>query len=726
MPSELKRLRKVYRGLVSSAAPSALSTSINSKTGSHEVNEASPASTPALPEDTTARIDNLMARVAVDYKKWWEIADVLINLADGAEAEEGINEDEQQREENTERERCKSEQTSSLTFPSEISRDLRAQEQDVIAGFQASKIALQAGEDPSEHRQEGMSISVHKSQSQAVSTPVQRKFPQLTRSLSASSLSPPSAHVSHTLIVTANLSTSTSISEDHCSNLEDHSNTLSERQLDILRGMLNPSVGLPSTPSNTSMTSRSADNSPARSPSITSISPRSQSYMHRLIPLTPFLSSTSSTSLSYSPVQRPHTSAGANITPSSSSTSSSMINLKRRNSTKKSGHIVIANLPPHSSRMDKVKAEEERGSSPIPDSPPFHISNMLPTPEHTMPYSPSSPSHIQQQRPAVSRSTSLSTSTKTFAVSSSSSGISSPPQTPLLRRGRFRAASRAGILGLRDFLKGFNSSGHGSSARKSTVEGRATAECVEDDAEAGITDKDMPERIEQTSISDSTLIKNQGHLNLSKQALCDSPPRISRRNAENDQNAANIGSQSSNSSSSSEEEDWDRHSSDEDMSKEAEGSLPRSDTQATIMPLSTKNQAILCHLKGGRELNSEPHQSQDEQNLQSTSDQYCNHSTSTLGTVVQYATVSVGQGDQASVYPMNQGEPRSAPIVAGASLESQDKNKVRLSISASASSNTRSDMKAKELVMTSEAMPVLLAKIIEVKEHCSTCVTELR
>lgn len=184
--------------------------------------------------------------------------------------------------------------------------------------------------------------------------------------------------------------------------------------------------------------------------------------------------------------------------------------------------------------------------------------------------------------------------------------------------------------------------------------------------------------------------------------------------------------------SSEEEEDWDRHSSEEE-GQDSTRDLPRSDTQATVMPVSHRGQIRADKDTPGtistpaRGPCKQTHLIEDLTRARTSSTQ----SSSSLNTVIQYASVPpsfeisksfnvpcqrpktshVEQSQRESQHAQRQ--PHSAP----------NNGNLRRSTGTSTLNTAVSTAK---LAMTSEAMPVLLAKIREAKEHCSTCVTELR
>lgn len=678
-------MRKVYRGLVNSVSSTLLSINLSNASPLTSLDaraEASP-SPPPLPSDTTARVDNLMARVALDYSRWWEIADVLINLADGAE------EDEQEggTENGNMRERCKSEQNIGSGSPPRLCQDLLAdlhvsqsQASNNLDGENTYTPVKSSGpetEDTDSATNSTKQVTTVLASPKMLSTPVQhRKMPPLTRPFSTSSLSPPSAQAVRLLPREEALSYSTSSNGRRATTTcEDQSLSLSERQLSILRGMLKP----PSTPT-MSPGSRTVDSSPARTPSITSLSPRSHLFLNGLIPLSPF---------------KP---------PTGSSASSSITSLKRRTSMK-SGHIIITSLP-SPTRTDHIRAV-----SPIPDSPPFHISNMLPSPEHTMHSTPTNSTVSLDHRPATSRSTSGQTDiTKSSSLNSRASISRSPPSTPAVRvrKGRLRQASRAGMLGIRDFLKTFN-------ARRNTLEGSTTVQAVDPET-------DSSEQQDEAADSKGRLAEPEdvdAREHSLRQARASSLPQ--------EASSFTHGKNGSNGSSEK-EEDWDRHSSEEE---EPSQRLPRSDTQATVMPATQHVHAQATHSSSGlggtvipdvtegctplRQAKKSSHQKSLLRHRTLST-----NSNATTNTVVQYASVldTVRDGRQL-VAPRpktshaEQHQPRTAPATFnGTQRPTTDDCNIRMT-----------DTK---LAMTSEAMPILLAKIMEVKEHCATCVTELR
>lgn len=682
IPTELKRLRKVYRGLVNSVSPTLLSAALSNASLSTSLDaraEASP-SPPPLPSDTTARVDNLMARVALDYSRWWEIADVLINLADGAEEDEK----EGGSENGIRRERCKSEQTIGTGSPPRQCQDLLA-ELHVFQSQASNNLDSEGTHTPAKGSgpQMGTVDSAPSSTKQVasvlaspkmLSTPVQhRKLPQVSRSFSTSSLSPPSAQAARSLHVEEGLSYSNSSNgRSITTTCEDQSLSLSERQLSILRGMLKP----PSTPT-MSPRSRSVDSSPARTPSITSLSPRSHLFLNGLIPLTPF---------------KPATGASA---------SSSITSLKRRTSMK-SGHIIITSLP------SSTRTEQIRAASPIPDSPPFHISNMLPSPEHTMHSTPTNSTASLEHRPTTSRSISGQTdTTKSSSINSGASISKSSPSTPAVRKGRLRQASRAGMLGIRDFLKTFN-------ARRNTLEGSTTVQAVDPEMDSS----QQHEEADSTDrVAEPETVDTREH----------SPRQIRARPLPQEASSLSHCKNGSNSSSE-EEEDWDRHSSEEE---EASQHLPRSDTQATVMPAAHHVQAKATHTSSGlggtgipdtAEACTPLRQAKKSSNQKSLLRHrtLSTKSNATSSTVVQYASVLDTARDRGRLVAprpktshAEQHQPRTSPAAFQGTQRTITED-----------CNIR--MTETKLAMTSEAMPILLAKIKEVKEHCATCVTELR
>lgn len=721
---ELKRLRKVYRSLVTTDRMSLdmssnLSAKVSSSTGTRA--DASP-SPPPVPVDTSARVDNLMTRVAMDYRKWWEIADVLINLADGAEEDDTSD----GKGKSPTRERCKSEMTVSSVSPPKQNRELPSPSIPPSKVTHAEALAsTEIAEGPNTTRnssqQEGRQ-NVHQSSTTQslsppshtlLSTPIHRKLPALSRSYSTSSLSSPTSSPATPARLT-NRSSSAATSEGHThTDNENPSTTLSERQLHILRGMLNPPPG---SSFSSPIFARSAESSPARTPSITSISPRSHLFANGLVPISHFttagLDSRRGSSVS--------------AFSSTSTSSSSLVSPLRRRASVKKGHVIITSL-------EKYDGDEQllsvRSPSPIPDSPPFHISNMLPSPELPDASSTSPKLLTPQIRPTTSRSTSGQTSTTSQADSSESSS-KSLPSTPFIRKGRLRQASRSGMFGIRDLLKTFSS-------RRNTLEGSTTVHLGE--ADTSLTSDPTAE--EESVVNTSTGELTSPSVNGGQTDKFEDPQIVASSANQERTKDSDISHTNTSSSDEEEEEDWDKRSSDDE---DRHQSLPRSDTQATVVPQSSvhapqqaSNNATTRALSDVSARRTNPNacgtpvrRSSSRSRTTSRARKESATSSSSLGTVVHVSTpggvdnapknrvsLEAGPGNSAtkSTLPSSiQAAPPEVTPKCPRIIPSADSN---------TSSSNASDMK---LVMTSEAMPALIAKITEVKQHCATCVTELR
>lgn len=709
---ELKRLRKIYRGLLTSdQTTNRLSCSIDASEHTNDSSEDSSetsASPPPIPTDATARVDNLMARVAIDYQKWWEIADVLINLAEGAE--DGQDGDGQGQRNSLSRERCRSE----IVVPSIPDAARNGPTDSPLESQVSTAMASSILREKKTINSKNV-VQTHSSLSppsrNLLSTSVQRRAPHLIRSHSTSSLSPqgsspatPARFTGHN----AYTSFSEGITADGQHQSEE-SSSLSERQLQILRGMLDPhhSRRSPASPIST----RSVDSSPARTPSITSISPRSHLFVNGLVPLSPFTSRESNNN-------RPRSSSSAFSSISASSTSSFVSPLRRRASAKK-GHIIIKTVVDSDSRVEENDRLSFRGNSPIPDSPPFHVSNMLPTPmictigECTVDL-PSNPQNylITTTNTSPLSSTRRNTTDETpfskIDNALSILGTSRPSTPPILRKSKFRQASRLGIIGIRDFWKTFNNGNNNSisSTRGNAMEGSTVLPSVEGNdndalAEPSIIPTEKGNESDCSMVLESVQSENDARereatASLGKKSRSQEEAVVEEKTQGKDTLSTKMGD----GSSDDEDEDWDKRSSDEENNQ-----LPRSDTQATVVPSSLP----LQNRGTGDGLSNTASSTSEGVNHRSRTQSAT--STASVGTVVHHPsprmdTLSTGHSNERGSIEFKAGKPNARPT--------ED---------SLASSTSTSNPK---LALTSEAMPALLAKVMEVKQHCATCVTELR
>lgn len=116
-----------------------------------------------------------------------------------------------------------------------------------------------------------------------------------------------------------------------------------------------------------------------------------------------------------------------------------------------------------------------RGTSPIPDSPPFHVSNMLPTSTFPLADSLAQICVPVESGSVTSRSASVQTSTESMAEGSALLLGAIPPSSRVSREGRLRQASRAGLLGIKGLLKTLN-----NNPKKDSLEG-SMALCTDND-----------------------------------------------------------------------------------------------------------------------------------------------------------------------------------------------------------------------------------------------------
>jgi hypothetical protein len=477
--------------------------------------------------------------------------------------------------------------------------------------------------------------------------------------------------------------------------------------------MLNPhnshSLSFPS--------SRSADNSPARTPSMTSISPRSHLFTNGLVPLSPSTSRQSSSS----PI--------STTSPSSSPFSSTLVSPMRRRASVKKGHVVIASVQTLEDEDGRLKV---RAISPIPDSPPFHVSNMLPSPICS-PLSESAPSHspAMSSRPTTSRSTSGQTASSTGNATSLSLLTSkSPPSTPILRKGRLRQASRAGMLGIRDFLKTFNTTRRNAADDPNPDISLSTSEGTSQFIP--LEKRGHPANAEGEDSDQSTNRTMSKEVDANKNRVKQSTPSCSQRNG------SNTTSPRSNASSE-EEEDWDRRSSDEE---EAGRAILRSDTQATLMPFSTSGRSHTVEGERSPFLGDSARTDVaivssgvadvecSNPLLSRASTHHCRERTESATSKTSTGTVVVHLFEQCTstiLHPVHAkaGATQLNRERASHNVTQRPLNHSQTTYTAKVSTDTPTAAITK-LALTSEAMPALLAKVTEVKMHCSTCVTELR
>ena len=590
---------------------------------SGDPSEASPAFQPApAVAGATAKVDHIFARVALDYRRWWEIADVLINLADGAEDQTddtsllaGSSTDSPGR-----RGRCVSEMpmrtSASTSLLSNLSRDgspsskLGQPDASLVPSIPAIpsvKTALDTSQDVSTPP----TLLAPATASVAALTRLHPVSPTLTRSYSASSFSP-----------------STSASDGHCAGggsreivgIEGNSMSVSDRQLDILRAMLKP-----------------------RSP-VQTISP---------------LSATDEISLQSTPTK-----------------------------AMPGGHAADG-----SSGMAEATTP---APSPLARRSTFRNWKPSLTPERRMPTSLSAPTGLSSQQTAppqlvlandmtAADQSVLSIATATTLpdsdVSMSSAAQSVTGRARSKSKSRLRQVSRAGMLGIRDFLKALKRSGVNITFEPAPAVPALPVQ-PHGPAEKGTlpllsTGNTLSRRVvSHTQVISSTSSKLCEHSTPVKNSLLGTTMLAA---------AATVDSPSG--SSSDEEEDWDRHSSEESDEEvdaidavSTEGASPsrilRSDTQATILA-SAQDRA------------------------------------------------AAGTGALAHTRPALAGRRRST-LRAKKRGRTYSTNSTAPLPASGAGLSTGTWHLGGKLVMTTEAMPTLLAKIDEVRMHCASCVTELR
>ena len=591
---ELKKLRKIYRSLVTAEdSDTSASCSLADVTRT-EGGDGAGAESEALdiPVEATAKVDHIFARVAVDYRQWWEIADVLINLADGAEVEEiGDSSDASP---SHQRARCKSEMPARTgsSSPTPASRVSTSSSVDRI---------LDAEGELSDNRQslasdEGVDVSTSTSPVAASTTPLpllKRSPPVLTRSQSTS-VFPTRTDVSNSSI-SATTDNGVRDGERKFGSPRSQSLNASERQLEILRSMLKNSS---STSTNTPPGVR-----PGYLASVAEKSAPSSPVPSRLT-AKPYLSPEKRLPTSFS------LPAGlGTIAPASTPTAAS--------------ESAAPSLP-----MEKPKLRERQESG----------------------------------------------KSKVETVSSKGSGSDKKSKS------RLREVSRAGMQGIRDFLKALTKSGASITVDPTSPASSTSPSIrfVEPPAlpAAGLRTPTGPNlSMTRRVVSDSPIgsIRHScgqhvGHQRTPVGNILSSTASL----AVGDTRGSPLSLASRSSGSSDEEEDWDRHSSDdEDANTESGGGpLLRSDTQATI----------LASKSGGNGLPEQP--------------------TSRM----------LAGGRRKSDGPQAPGAGGSCRVIT---------TTLRLPAAVAEQAGTK-------LVMTTEAMPTLLAKIDEVKLHCSSCVTELR
>lgn len=789
----------------------------SSSTSTQDRGEWSP-SPPPLSPDAAAKMDNLMARVAFDYRQWWEIADVLIKLADGAE-----DDDDSLALTSPRRERCHSEMTYSSNSPPKTSfggelQDLDPQPSESTPIKQ--KLQRTSNNEIDKLEQTSSATSHIKTPpSPRLLSPVSAATPVLTRSYSTSSFTPTASIRRKTRTSNLHESTLSSMStldspdtpsspggqsrERTRSNQEGNTTSLSERQLEILRGMLlKPSMHIPLTPSMsiTSAGGGSTPNSPV--PSFSATSTRSNPSLSGSVNRKNFDGGVKASFTPISPLNSREKMQGVS-SQSSTLTNSTSISSLRAKSNGKSGYIALSKIPTSDSTgfADNENAQNvaDTASSLADIMSPFHVSTMVPL----LPSQPQSPPEEKQSQilnaSPKSRQSPLSSNnnksllkgknregTDTAANMSSQSTSSSTPTN--VRRGRLRQASRAGMLGIRDFLKTLNSSAPSSSSSTSGASNSApySSELSKGGPGTDLSrNGDIPERsiIGSNSFRPSPL-SSLGDIGESgmkvtrersntivtvveiSEGMMASPPSQNSLNAEKVQIAAgnNSVAKSRSGSGSSDEEDWDRRSSDDENDRPDTGhrvttyqggdrggqSLPRSDTQATVMPgrlegailadtssatqtrgltavtaasipssVSTRNKHHLLMPGTPASSSSSPllrGRTYSANSIAATSTATSTTSTTTIDLAMKFShengiSSPAGTGTCKSTITGMATSSSSTP----AANSSGSRIPLRLEI------NLES-----KLVMTSEAMPTLLEKIKEVKQHCATCVTELR
>lgn len=605
---ELKRLRRIYRSLVTAEDSDASTASVDVSDTSIQLQ---------LPGEATAKVDHIFARVAIDYQEWWEIADVLINLADGAEVVEetiAANSSADISGQQSARSRCKSEaspptgrNSGSSASPTPASRKLGSSTEQQLDKSTPTGKASQTAE-----ASEGQIArsSFASDEGVDVSTPTSPAVPS-SQGLSPTTRSPPMLLRSKSTTVFPSRLAGEPIDDSSGSPVRgfgsprSQSLNASERQLDILRNMLKNS------------------------------------------------------------------SSSSTITPSG-----------------KAGPLLAVQ-------------EKSAPSSPVPSrltAKPYL------TPEKRLPTSFSLPAGLGgSTSPAKVGGVHASGSTSTLATPTAASRpargrqgagkskadtVSSSDKSEGKRAGksRLREVSRAGMQGIRDFLKALTKSG--AVLERESVADPTHPVVVERPPGPSVTFAAVPQsRRPVNAHAEPERTPTRPSLALTRRVVSDSPVGsirhtchpashshtpirnglLSVMNASAERtNASPLSSRAG--GSSDEEEDWDRRSSeDEDEHDSAGGPLLRSDTQATLLALSPQ-----------------------------------------MSDAAGLPIPSIGLTDKA-----RRRRSEGPQIAAGKTTTT-----LRLS--------GESWEAGTKLVMTTEAMPSLLAKIDEVKLHCASCVTELR
>lgn len=675
---ELKRLRRIYRSLVSAedASDSSVLTDASASSGesttAKEQQEATGQREGSLdiPGEATAKVDHIFARVAVEYQEWWEIADVLIKLADGAEV---VEKEEQQASVHISdlggtpeqvRTRCRSEapprSAGSSASPARLPLTRQGSPQSLKSSHtgdrtQDASACFNELERASYMLDEGVDESTPTSPVVVSTTadllPAVHSPPALVRSKSTSVFPTRPAEDGSSQTGKAGLSPERNFGSPRSQSLN-----ASERQLDILRSMLKNST------------------------------------------------STSTSTITPTPPIRPKLGALAVVAEQSAPSSPVPSRLTAK------PYLTPEKRLPTSFSLPAGLGSGSDSPSPAADAPK----------RSTTPASASSSSLGTPTAPARSRSRQESGRSKAETVSSGDKSEGGKKG-----KSRLREVSRAGMQGIKDFLKALTKSG-AVVEREVPVAGPTAAAppavSFVDPPAGKQTEAQPANRSELRTptrpslaftrrvVSDSPVgsIRHSCHPNhvhrtpmrngLLAAAMAGTPETDARRSGSSPYSWRS----GKTGSSSDEEEDWDRRSSDDEHGAEAEtdagdedgasggGSMLRSDTQATLQALP--NAAGLPSVSG-------------------------------FDTAVRRRSEGPQSGGSGSLAGAREGKvtgtARYRATLAGTHhTPTTARPTLRLS--------TDSWLAGTKLVMTTEAMPTLLAKIDEVKLHCASCVTELR
>lgn len=571
-----------------------------------------------LPAHTSTRMDQVFARVAMDYHKWWEIADVLIDLADGEDGDASFEKD------------------IALT---------KSQHEYLKIGERPHKTGHTVLAAASQHASPHLLTPGTKASDEGVdvSSPIVRPSsptvthdgsPRLIRAASMASFSPRASQNSH--------------GGREIVSLDGHPTSINERQLEILRGMLKPSIPASASPTKSAKSARVSQQ-------------------------------------------------------------------------------MASGTPAHKAPISLLTLQMDDSGTPSPPQPPF-ARKLVPVSAWSA-YSSSASSSVSAIPRQVGGLFDTEEQDQTASNGSSPTPRAVSEQKP---KGRLRQASRAGLLGIREFLKTLRrSSGPSSSSREGTpledetllptdaapaVQGQSRAA---DYGKLGTPSSHArphgltPDRqiFSDSQIPRSTSSVGELRTPIKQPILAASlafhdsirdrgspPVRLERQGKQ--LAMATDGSPASVGTGSSSEEDWDRD-------------LEEASRSAASSPLSAGRAIALSAGDSPARGGSEVVRSDTQATL--------------LARARPVNSKAAHRHSNVEAGPSNPANPaRTSEMTAPSGIRPRTYSTNSTTTLTLAMASPGHLPAGSRLVMTTEAMPTLLRKIEEVKVYCNNCVTELR